>query len=161
MGTLWLARSAADQLAEEGADKSPNETGGILLGYWGIPKKEAVVVRAVGPGPDATHGPYSFTPDGEYHWKEIEAEYMATGGQHTYLGDWHTHPDARAYLSPRDRKTLKKIALCPESQAPQPIMVVLSGMDCWAASAWTWTLRRWKGLPLGWRAKAMEVRLFE
>ena len=158
--TVWLSQAAFHEIVAEAEDKSPNETGGVLLGYWSSLWEEAVIVGAIGPGPGAIHGRYEFRPDGEYHWQEIEDEFVATGGRHTYLGDWHSHPAGGACLSKMDRSTLKKIARDPASQAPRPLMLVLTGGDIWHPLVWRWDPRIWVGYNFGWDGTPAEVKIF-
>ena len=127
------------------ADSSvPDETGGILLGYWTVEFQEAIVVYAVGPGPCAKRSPANFYPDGEYHWRVIEEIFTATNGKVTYLGDWHSHPLGGGKLSWLDRSTLKKIAKTPESQTNHPLMAILAGYDTWEINTWGYDHRPWR-----------------
>lgn len=160
MGMVWLSQLAVNEMLAETEDKAPNETGGVLMGYWSTPWEEAVIVKAIGPGPNAIHTPYAFKPDGEYHWKEIEIEYNATEGRHTYLGDWHSHPSGGLYISPADRATLVKIAKCKEARAPQPLMMILSGVEQCEAGVWRLEPKKYKRFRYGWHETPMEIRLF-
>lgn len=101
----------------------PKETGGVLMGYK--KEKEIGITHIIGPGPDAIHELYSFTPDNDYHEKEIARVYSSTGKDISYIGDWHTHPNNAAYLSSRDKRTLKNIASYKPSRLPEPLMIVL------------------------------------
>lgn len=137
MEKVWLPRLSFDSMVEEAASKVPTESGGILLGYWVSPV-EAVISRVIGPGPNAVHTITSFYPDGDYHWTEIEKEFSKTGGCHTYLGDWHSHPAGGKSLSKLDFLTLDKIARTPESQTTSPLMLILYGGDPWDVAVWRW-----------------------
>lgn len=119
----------------------PNETGGVLIGYWAVLFQEIVLTTVVGPGPHAIHGTDSFMPDSEYQEAEIARYYHASGRLHTYLGDWHTHPNSSPRMSRIDRKTLKNIAGDPDARTPVPIMAILAGGK-------PWTLRVWRGDPI-------------
>ena len=121
----WLPSRAQIDLLDFARDWHPNEVGGILAGY--VNGKAIVVTEVVGPGPNATHERILFCPDHEYHLQEMSRIYQASNGEHTYLGDWHTHPDGPSVLSPLDKKTLRAIARAPEAQCPQPLMLLLSG----------------------------------
>lgn len=143
MDKVWLSQLSFDSMVEEAASKLPTESGGILLGYWVSPG-EAVIAQAIGPGPNAVHTATSFYPDGEYHWAEIEKEFSKTGGRHTYLGDWHSHPAGGKNLSMLDYLTLGKIARTPESQNTSPLMLILHGGDSWEGAVWRWNQQSWK-----------------
>lgn len=130
-------------MAAEANRVFPFETGGVLMGYWVDPGGEVVITHATGPGPRAVHGLYSFNPDADYQEEEIARHYEASGRLHSYLGDWHTHPRESAYLSRRDRRTLRKIATCPEARAPIPIMAVLgAGKPEWLLGIWKYSPTR-------------------
>lgn len=142
MTNVWLYKAAYTRILEEALRKMPNETGGILMGYWGN-ADEAVVTAIVGPGPKAIHKPVSFVPDHHYHTEEISWRYQQSGFTETYLGDWHTHPHAKAYMSERDKKTLKRIADFKEARLEKPLMMIL-GTQPFSLNAWvhTYTKRR-------------------
>jgi integrative and conjugative element protein (TIGR02256 family) len=134
--------------------ENPVETGGILMGYWSDRRDEVVVTQSVGPGPMANHAPGAFSPDHQYHRDEVARIYRRSEGGVTYLGDWHSHPGAAAYMSLKDRHTLCAIALDPPSRAPTPIMVVIGGqalgqVECWVFQrlpllclSWPWAVSR-------------------
>jgi integrative and conjugative element protein (TIGR02256 family) len=114
---------------------SPQETGGVWMGYWGD-NGDVVVTEIIGPGPTARHDADRFMPDHDFQEAEIARVYEDSGGMVTYLGDWHSHPDAAAYLSRKDRSTLRRIADDPASQISRPLMAVLSGGDPWELVVW-------------------------
>lgn len=123
------------------ADQSyPCETGGVLMGYWAFPYTEIVITQAIGPGPQAFHDRFSFIPDHQFHDLEIARVYETSGRLHTYLGDWHSHPDSSAYISKLDSQTLKKIASYGPARTMVPLMAILG------AGA-PWELRIWKYVP--------------
>ncbi|MBW3628883.1 MAG: Mov34/MPN/PAD-1 family protein [Gemmatimonadetes bacterium] len=71
--------------------------------------------------------------------QSIARIYAASGRVDTYLGDWHTHPGAGAYLSSTDLSTLHRIADCRTARAPTPLMIVLAGGPAWKVAGWTTT----------------------
>jgi integrative and conjugative element protein (TIGR02256 family) len=135
--TIWVKESAYRAILEEAIGKMPFETGGVLLGYWGN-EREAVVTMVVGPGPHAVHKKRSFVPDNEFHLGEIAKQYDLSDRTETYLGDWHTHPKARAYLSWQDEATLKRIAAFRPARLQKPCMMILGtcpvGLGVWVHS---------------------------
>lgn len=124
--TLWVAASAYDQILELGQRQAPRETGGMLLGYEAN-DGSAVVTKIIGPGPEARHGRFRFTPDGKYQQSSLEEHYWATDGRETYLGDWHTHPLGDSTPSTLDRRTLARIANERLSGTKHPLMAILAG----------------------------------
>jgi len=105
--------------------EAPAETGGIVMGYW-VSEKEVVITAATSAGPRAGHCEDRYDPDVEHDQAEIARIYAETGRLHTYLGDWHTHPDSGPGLSRRDRRTLRAIASDPGARAPTPLMVIVA-----------------------------------
>lgn len=89
---------------------------------------EIVVDQVIGPGPNARHERYRFEPDIHWQHAQIADHYYATGGTSTYLGGWHSHPEAtHGRLSSIDRKALRTIISEPEAQCPKPLMVIFLG----------------------------------
>lgn len=136
IATAWVAISVLDIMVGEAERMFPDETGGVLLGYWSEAGDEVVITDVVGPGPAAVHTAQTFHPDATYQEHEIARIYAASDRHITYLGDWHTHPRAGAYLSRRDRQTLQRIAKHAEARAPIPLMAVLAGGDPWTLGVW-------------------------
>ncbi len=131
-----MADDVCGAMAAEAERAFPDETGGVLLGYWLKDGKQVIVTQMVGPGPNSVHRRTSFVPDTDYHEREIARLYEEAGRLITYLGDWHTHPLGRAYLSKRDRRTLRGIATHDDARAPQPIMAILAGGSPWKLRIW-------------------------
>src|SRR5690606_23819364 len=134
MAVVWIREQALDTLLQEHACYDPLETGGILIGYWGA-ADEALITAVVGPGPNAVHAEDSFVPDHAYHELQVAELYDISGRTEVYLGDWHSHPGSSAYLSYRDRKTLRRIAAEPEARAPRPLMAIL-GQNPYELKIW-------------------------
>ncbi len=132
--TIWLRRSLLLSLIDEAQGAAPSETGGMLLGYDG--RAEPVVMNVIGPGPRAIHESCRFVPDHEYQVARIEQLYNDSNRRLQYLGDWHTHPKVRAFLSEQDRITMKLIASCKEARCAQPIMLVMGQERDWRPALW-------------------------
>jgi integrative and conjugative element protein (TIGR02256 family) len=120
-------------MAEEANRRYPLETGGILTGYFSD-RGEPVVYAIVGPGPAAVHRPLRFTPDHVWQCRELDTLFEKSGGQWTYMGDWHTHPNGVPHMSWLDRRTLQSIAKHPDAKVRRPLMVIGGGKD----GNWTW-----------------------
>lgn len=155
-GCFWLSYSFVQEIEAECARAFPDETGGILLGYRGG-TDELVVTAVIGPGPRAHHSPYAFSPDYDFHEREVARIYHESGRNWNYLGDWHSHPGGGPRLSKTDRSTIARIGSSAEARAPEPVMLVVWGEsnDGWHLTAYR-SRRRW----LGWRIEAMPLRLF-
>jgi integrative and conjugative element protein (TIGR02256 family) len=136
IATAWISRSALEAMFSEADRAYPRETGGVLMGYWAVPYSEVVITQAVGPGPNAYHKRFSFTPDHEFHDSQIAQIYKESGRMHAYLGDWHSHPAAVAYLSKLDGQTLKRIAAYVPARAQVPLMAILGAGTPWEIRIW-------------------------
>src|SRR5262245_43580637 len=88
----WIPEKMFEAMTIEADRTFPDETGGVLLGYWAKPYSEVVVTQLIGPGPRAIHKRNRFIPDSDYQEEEIARLYKESGHLHVYLGDWHTHP---------------------------------------------------------------------
>src|SRR6266849_1420647 len=123
----WVHRSVLRQLHDEAQRAFPNETGGVLMGYWIDDASQVVITDVVGPGPRAIHYTKSFVPDHDFQEERIARIYEESDRIWTYLGDWHTHPHGSSSLSRRDRQTLRAIAMHSEARCPLPLMAILAG----------------------------------
>ncbi|QXE85558.1 Mov34/MPN/PAD-1 family protein [Geomonas nitrogeniifigens] len=154
--------TALEKLAEE---KGPQETGGLLVGYFSGDDKDVVITGITGPGPKAQHGRHSFCPDYASDRVEMERIFEKSDGLAWYLGDWHTHPTGHAYLSFLDRKALKSIAKFEGNFVPRPIMLILGrgggGTSSWVPRAWR--IYRLPRTIFGWiwRFDEQEITIFD
>jgi len=161
IGKAWLSETAYKEMVAEAERVFPNETGGVFVGYWAVPFHEVVVTAAIGPGPRAVHESDRFEPDPEHQEAEIARCYQESGRLHTYLGDWHTHPDSGPHLSRLDRKTLKTIAGHPDARTPVPIMAVLGGGAPWRFRLWRGNPIRIGSIIVAVRTRALTVKMFQ
>ncbi len=152
-GVASLSRELWDSLEREASSRAPNESGGVLLGYWADPH-QVVVTNAVGPGPRASHTRTHFRPDYAYQENEIARVYTASGFRLTYLGDWHSHPGGAPHMSAKDRQTLKRIASFEPARAPKALLAILAGLDTWELSIWSGEMHR-----VWWRTRLCVTRL--
>lgn len=122
---------------DEAEDKYPLETGGAFMGYW-ADRETAVIRTMIGPGPNADHRRRSFQPDETWQQREIANHYAVSGRRETYLGDWHTHPNASSgALSWVDRRALRRVIRTPSARCPIPLMLLFCGEpDNWSLTGW-------------------------
>jgi integrative and conjugative element protein (TIGR02256 family) len=120
----------ADMMAAR-AEQLPNETGGILLGYFDFNRKSVVVVDALRAPPDSVSSPVAFTR-GTAGVREAVAE----AGRRTaevvgYIGEWHSHPTGCA-ANPSQDDMIQLVALAlgmSEEGSPVVTMIVGDGGD--------------------------------
>jgi integrative and conjugative element protein (TIGR02256 family) len=139
---VWLAEHALMEMLTEAEERSPLETGGMLLGY-AAPRaepEELMVETVLGPGPGSRHFKHRFEPDGAWQERELAKIYQASGRITTYLGDWHTHPGGLPLPSRRDRKTARAIARKKSARMPRPLMLILGSdsKDGWSPAVFRW-----------------------
>ena len=153
----WIHQGVLDLIKNEASSKLPDETGGILMGYWSIPYTEVVITNATGPGPLAEHSPSFYKPDNK--WQHEEAIRIYEEFEIEYLGDWHSHPYTSDYLSWDDRKTLRTISRHKKSRVLFPLMLILHDKDEWMLTAWKFSPTKWtRFLPVE-HITAMEIRI--
>ncbi len=133
--TLWLPDEMLIDLQQQAAEHSPEETGGMLLGWRN--GTDILITTLVGPGPRAKQSRDQFTPDGAWQQHQLEAIYRESARTVTYLGDWHSHPHGSGRPSKRDRETAAAVAVTPDARAPQPLTLILAKRR-----------RRWRAHPL-------------
>lgn len=51
VGKAWIPGEVSKLLVKEATSAFPNETGGVLMGCWGVDYSEVVVTHGVGPSP--------------------------------------------------------------------------------------------------------------
>ena len=88
---VWISDGSLAEIETSAVVSLPNETGGLLLGYWSD-KQTVVISRITLGGPKAQHWPNRYIPDYDYDAKISEREFRNSGNIVAYLGDWHTHP---------------------------------------------------------------------
>lgn len=154
-GIVWLPQHVHDDLLVQADLATPNETGGLLLGYRHSPT-EVVITDAIGPGPKADHRRTGFDPDTNWQASELARRYRDADRRISYLGDWHTHPGGTTTLSRTDRRTLRAIARHPDARCPHPVMAVLAG-----GAPWTLTIRQSTPQPLRRRVlSALAIQMY-
>lgn len=135
----WLSGRVLLAIRAEADRTYPNETGGVLLGYWATSYTEVVIMDMVGPGLKACHQRSCFVPDAEFQEAELAQRYLRAPERSAYLGDWHTHPEGQPKLSCRDLHTARQIATYKDARAPVPLMGVMAFNTVWDLSVWRYT----------------------
>ncbi|WP_265518721.1 Mov34/MPN/PAD-1 family protein [Nitratireductor luteus] len=140
--TVWVPEDVVRDCVLSADGHYPLESGGVLMGWWSV-ENIAVVTAMIGPGPEALHERYAFQPDQDWQIEQIALHYERSERRETYLGDWHTHPDARnGTLSWTDRSVVRRIIATPAARCPVPLMMILWGApESWNLSMWQGWLR--------------------
>lgn len=152
---LWLAQEVVDEILADTDTRAPLETGGMLLGYVSVDKRDVVVTTTIAAGPRARRRRYSFRPDGRWQQRRLAALYESSGRMTTFVGDWHCHPDGQAVPSRRDLRTAKKTAQRRRARAPHPVVLIIGGGESdERIRAWVYANGRLREVP--WAAYRME-----
>lgn len=146
----WVKSIIIEEITSQAEYFRPYETGGCLLGYWAKPLHEVVITDLIGPGPKAKHFKSKFKPDHDWQEAEIAKIYKASGYSHSYLGDWHSHPNSSsANLSWRDHRTLKRISTYAPARISYPLMVIVAKDAPWKIKIWCLELKRFNLITYG------------
>ncbi len=140
---VYLPQAVLSTCREEAEKHYPFESGGTFMGY--IQEDYAVVEALIPPGPKAERTRYGFAPDHEWQLLEIARRYEQSGRRTTYLGDWHSHPNAGSgELSAKDRAVLRRIIRTEDARCSNPLMAILwgSSTSLWSLSVWSACLAR-------------------
>lgn len=124
---VWLPRTIAEEMEADANEWHDLETGGTFAGYWAN-EAELVITAHVRAGPKASRQRSAYEPDLHWQQERLDETYQASGRLDVYLGDWHSHPGAKAaYLSSRDRACLKGIISSPTARQPRPLTMLMLG----------------------------------
>lgn len=99
---LFIDDGAKQQLRGLRAKDLPNETGGVLLGYYDFNVKAIVVVASLSAPPDSTSGPGSFKRGIVGLADAVNDASRRTSGIVGYIGEWHSHPPGHSASPSRD-----------------------------------------------------------
>jgi len=115
-------------MLDDATQWSPDETGGMLVGYRAESYGRLVIVITglIDAGPSATRSTTQFVPDGHWQQRQLEDGYGRSGRITTYLGDWHSHPRGRAHPSGKDLATFARVAADPHSGTQLPLALILA-----------------------------------
>lgn len=140
---VWISSQFLQECTDEATRTFPLESGGTFMGWW-ADGATAVITAMIGPGPYAVHQQHAFEPDQAWQLVQIANHYQASGRRETYLGDWHSHPNASSgRLSWTDRRVLRHVIQCPEARCVNPFMAVFWGeTEAWQPEIWNAYLRK-------------------
>lgn len=87
------------------------EAGGILLGRLILDGDDVVVDDITLPAKEDKRNRFSFRRSAKAHQLMLNNEWLSSGRTCNYLGEWHTHPEARPLPSRRDMKSWRSQCL--------------------------------------------------
>jgi integrative and conjugative element protein (TIGR02256 family) len=111
----------------------PNETGGVLLGYFDLQMRSVFVVDALPAPADSEQEPGGFVRGIEDLQETVEEAGRRTANIVRYIGEWHSHPPKHgASASGDDVILLAKLAAgLREEGLPALMLIVGEGEERW------------------------------
>jgi integrative and conjugative element protein (TIGR02256 family) len=144
---LWLPEALLQTILTEMLTFSPNEAGGMLLGYVNGPHR--VVTALIDAGPEAEHSRDRMLPDNTYQQAKLLSHFDQSGGRESFLGEWHSHPVSSPLMSRTDRLTLSRVSTDSKHLPALPMMMIV-GLDVRSESLQIRSYRRRNSLRLLW-----------
>lgn len=141
---VWLDLRARAVIEREAVKRRLLETGGSLFGWEA--DDGIVVVCASGPGPSARHRRRLFEPNRTTTAAAIRAVHNASDGRYSYLGSWHTHPQAAPIPSGIDAATAREMSEQADLELKRPLLLIL-GTRGLTARAQVSELQAWRWEP--------------
>lgn len=110
--------------------RSDREAGGQLFAR--IADNRWHIERATGPRRSDWRSRFGFRPDRRAERSEIHALFQS--GLH-YVGDWHTHPEARPHPSPTDIQNIAEEVRLSQHELAGFLMMIV-GTEAWPGGLW-------------------------
>jgi len=99
---LYFDEGVARQLSRLRTQGFPNETGGVLLGYYDFNIDAVIVVAGLPAPPDSKASPAAFERGISGLAERITEASRRTAGIVGYIGEWHSHPPGHNASPSRD-----------------------------------------------------------
>lgn len=108
----------------------PNETGGVLLGYFDLPRQMLILVDALPAPPDSCATQSSFSRGIEGLKDTIAQVEQRAAGTVGYVGEWHSHPKhCSAKPSDDDGIQLSSVAMTMVEEGLPGIQLIVGETD--------------------------------
>ena len=91
--TVVIDQWLMDHLQHLRAERLPNETGGVLIGMYDLPRKTVYVVDTIHSPGDSKERPTLYIRGCEGLEERVIDISAETAGELEYIGEWHSHPD--------------------------------------------------------------------
>ncbi len=99
---LYIDAGAEQQLRKLRAKGLPNETGGVLLGYYDFNIDAVIIVAGLPAPPDSKSSPAAFERGVAGLAEDVAEASRRTAGIVGYIGEWHSHPPGHSTSPSRD-----------------------------------------------------------
>ncbi|WP_269317797.1 Mov34/MPN/PAD-1 family protein [Exiguobacterium sp. KJ 601] len=103
----------------------PNETGGILVGFYNEQYNSAIISKLIPPPSDSKSGPTWFIRGINGVKKKLDQLWY--NEKEYYIGEWHYHPGSSSNLSNQDIKQMSEISNNDNYKCPEPILLIVGG----------------------------------
>lgn len=135
---LTITRAVLQAMADHAQrDRKAAEAGGILIGHEPTATRCLIIDRMTPPQPSDRRSRCRYTRDPVAHQALLESEWAASGGRRTYLGEWHTHPEADPAPSWLDRRSNRRVMREADYDVPFLIFAIVGtrATRFWCSSA--------------------------
>lgn len=127
--SLHIDLSVIQALHEARAKKLPNETGGILIGSHDLGRKIIYIVDTILSPTDSAEYPTSYYRGISGVTSRLVDIDKITGGNLTYVGEWHSHPERCSLAMSDDDKILFNWISNHMKQVGLPPLMVICGKE--------------------------------
>ena len=125
-----VAPSALSEVHSLRRNRLPSETGGVLVGSVDNERRIVYVLGVIPSPPDSTEWPTCYIRGVAGLKAEVERILRVTGGNLTYVGEWHSHPDDHEVLpSNDDQQVFSWIGDQLALQGQPPVMLIAGGRN--------------------------------
>ena len=130
---IWNAR-LQDKARKIRSANLPNETGGVLLGYFDQKLRSIFVVDILSAPVDSSADPSGFTRGAQGLEKKIEMAQERTANIVSYIGEWHSHPSGISTKpSKEDIRLLSYLAeMLNRDGLPGVMLIVGENQETWS-----------------------------
>lgn len=109
-GELRISLAAVDSMnAHVQTKRWSREAGGILLGRLLLEDENVVVDQVTVPGRNDRRSRFNFFRAELPAQAIVNEAWRQSGGEHVYLGEWHTHPEDHPSPSGHDRSDWQRL----------------------------------------------------
>lgn len=127
---LFIDEGVEQQLRDLRRGGFPNETGGVLLGYYDFNIKAVVIVASLPAPPDSMASPGSFERGVAGLAEAVKDAGTRTAGIVGYIGEWHSHPPGHsASPSRHDLVQLIHLALGMADDGLPALQLIIGEQD--------------------------------
>ena len=100
--TIKMDATIVARLQELRESKTPNETGGVLIGSFDVHRRIAYIIDTIPSPPDSDEWPMLYIRGSKGLRRKVESIVEQTDGALHYVGEWHSHPDGFSTMPSAD-----------------------------------------------------------